>query len=172
MTPDKKRIRFWSVLGWLWTIGLAVLVLTLFFPVVGRSYQNEHGQICNENLELIFQAKEELARSLNLDPALPYPAIVQRLEPRDLAPFLKKKKLDFACPAGGKYDIQPLVDEKGEVVPPVCDMSKADPDGNGISLGEEGLHIHRRSHLQDVDTGKYFPDPALTVPNASPRSAR
>jgi hypothetical protein len=167
-----KYPRVWTILGLVWCLVLVGLALTMFFPVLGREYQRENGETCNENLELIFRAKQELAHDLNLDPALPYPPIVQTLKPQDLAPYLKKYGRDLRCPSGGDYEIRPLVDEHGEVVPPVCNAQKLDSDGNGVSLAGEGLHVHLRSHLQDVDTGRFFPDPWFTFPNALGRASK
>lgn len=164
---EEKRSWF-GWLGWVWGAGLVLLLLAMFFPVLGQSYQEENGQTCCENLELIFQAKEQLARELNIDPTLPYPAVVQLLKAEDLAPYLKKYNRDLSCPSGGTYIIAPLVDQRGEVLPPVCTHSKLDPDGDGKPLTQEGLHVHRRSYLQDVETGDYFPAPDLTFPELPP----
>ena len=163
---DSSWKRFLLVMsGWLWVLALAGIVLALFWPMLGRGYREEEGRICNDNLERIFEAKQALARDLNLDPSRPYPPIVQQRDfMKDLSPYLRKDRLDLSCPSGGSYQIRPLVDSKGEVVPPTCDHAAQDPDGDGFDEASEGLHIHARSYLQNSDTGLWSRDPGLTFP--------
>lgn len=169
MQESRIRERFLSVAGGAWAAAIAVLLLAIFFPALGRRYQESRGLSCNAKLEILYRAKQELARDLNLDPTKPYPKVVQLVTKRDLAPYLKRlggENLDWEedCPAGGDYTLRPLVDESGEVVPPVCGLWKTDPDGNGQDMASEGLHVHLRSHLRDMDSGAYIRDPAMTFP--------
>jgi len=147
-----------------WILTLGGIAIALFWPVLGRGYREEEGRLCSDNLDRIYEAKQKLARELNLDPSRPYPPVVQQLELKDIAPYLPTDRLDLSCPSGGKYMIRPLVDDKGEVVPPTCDFAVKDPDGDGNDEASEGFHIHLRSHLQHSDTGLFYRDPGLTFP--------
>ncbi|MCG3196833.1 MAG: hypothetical protein GHCLOJNM_01313 [bacterium] len=165
----EHRRKLLSMVGWLWVAAIGLLLLAIFFPALGRRYQESRGLACNEKLEILFRAKQELVRDLNLDPTRPYPKVVQLLTLRDLAPYLKRlggENLNWEeeCPAGGDYTLRPLVDESGEVIPPVCGLWKADPDGNGQDMASEGLHVHLRSYLRDPDTGAFIRDPGVTFP--------
>lgn len=153
-----------TVLGGVWILILAGIGIALFWPNLGREYREEEGRLCSDNLERIFRAKQALARELNLDPSRPYPPVVTQLDIKDLAPYLPTDRLDLSCPSGGNYVLRPLVDERGEVVPPICDLATQDPDGNGINEGDEGFHIHLRSYLQNSDTGLFYRDPGLSFP--------
>lgn len=172
MQPRSSRRLLVTILGGVWILTLAGIGIALFWPVLGRGYREDEGRLCNDNLERIFNAKQALALELNLDPSRPYPPVVTQLEIKDLAPYLPTDRLDLSCPSGGKYMIRPLVDDKGEVVPPTCDFAPKDPDGNGTDEASEGFHIHRRSHLQHSESGVYYRDPGLSFPGdpgAAPR---
>jgi hypothetical protein len=163
--PSRSSKRFLvTVLGGVWILTLVGIVIALFWPVLGQRYREQEGSHCSDNLERIFEAKQILARELNLDPSRPYPPVVQQLEIKDIAPYLPTDRLDLSCPSGGKYMIRPLVDEKGEVVPPTCDYATKDPDGDGNDEASEGFHIHLRSCLQDSNSGLYYRDPELSFP--------
>ena len=164
MQPRSSKRLLVTILGGVWILTLAGIAIALFWPVLGRGYRENEGRLCNDNLERIFNAKQALARELNLDPSRPYPPVVMQLEIKDLAPYLPTDRLDLSCPSGGKYLIRPLVDDKGEVVPPTCDFAPKDPDGNGTDEASEGFHIHQRSYLQNSDTGSCYRDPGLSFP--------
>jgi hypothetical protein len=142
---------------------LAVIVAT-FFPILGRQYQVRQGEQDCDVLEALFQAKKDFAKDLRIDPSEPLPAIVQELRMEDLAPYLKKYGGEHECPAGGRHTIRPLIGADGEVIPPICSHEEDDPDGNGLTNAQEGLHIHRRSYLVDPESGIWFRDPSFFFP--------
>lgn len=164
MLKSSRKSRLFLLLGCVWLLTTVGVVFSLFWPQIGRKYEVQRGEYCNENLERLFEAKQALAQNLNWDPSRPQPPVIQQLELKDLAPYLQRDRLDLSCPSGGHYQISPLVDADGEVVPPTCNHAKNDPDANGIDEAAEGLHIHLRSHLQNSDTGLYYQDPGLTFP--------
>ncbi|MBW7940206.1 MAG: hypothetical protein H3C63_15800 [Candidatus Omnitrophica bacterium] len=164
MLTSSTKGRFFLLIGGLWLLSTIGVVCALFWPQIGRKYEVQKGEYCNENLERLFEAKQALARELNWDPSRPQPPVIQQLELKDIAPYLRRDRLDLSCPSGGHYQIRPLLDADGEVVPPICDHAKSDPDANGIDEDSEGLHIHLRSHLQNSDTGLYYRDPGLAFP--------
>jgi hypothetical protein len=150
--------------GWFWVLLVVIVTLAIFFPIIGRRRQIHRGEVANENLEILFQAKEALAEELKLDPTKPYPEIVTQLTVEDLRPHLPQDPLELDFLTGGDYRLGPLVDENAEVIPPIHEHEKYDPDGNGIPNGGEGYFIHRRSYLQDPNSGLWFRDPAFVFP--------
>jgi hypothetical protein len=127
--------------------------------VLGRNQQIRHGETCNENLERVFQAKEEWARQAGLTSTGENGDEAKTPSLEDLFPDGPPE-----CPAGGAYTVGPLTDENGEIIPPVCSLEDVDPDGNGINNDGDGFHIHRRSYLQDPGSGIWFRDPAFVFP--------
>ena len=161
---EKKKVWAWlKGLGGAWAALLFVVLLASFFPVLGQSRMEEEGEYCNQNLELIFEAKTRLARDRNVFSRRSPDKILKEITPSDLKPYLEELApgRDWNCPSGGVYNIRPLVDAYGEVVTPVCDYEKKDNDSDGNTNGAEGYHIHRPSYLQDTETGLYYRDPAF-----------
>jgi hypothetical protein len=138
---------------------LCAVILATFFPVLGRRQQVRHGETCNENLERIFQAKEDWIRKAAFTSTGENGEEAKSPRLKDLFPDDPPE-----CPAGGIYTLGPLADLNGEIIPPVCSLDGVDPDGNGVNNDGEGLHIHRRSCLQDPGSGVWFRDPAFVFP--------
>lgn len=163
-SPRLPRRSILPFLGGIWTVLLIGALIASFFPVIGERRIEEEGEYCNHNLDLIFEAKTRLARDRNVFSERSPEEILKEVTPQDLEPYLKEiaPGRDFNCPSGGTYRIRPLVDRFGEVVAPVCDFEGRDSDGDGLSNAAEGLHIHRPSHLRDVETGLYFREPVFS----------
>ena len=53
-------------LGVFWTLLVLIVLLASFFPVLGQRQAEEEGEYCNQNLELIFEAKVRLSEELNV----------------------------------------------------------------------------------------------------------
>jgi len=168
-TRKFEHNRIWSLLGWVWVVVLVAVLIALLFPMGNQSRMIAEGEACNENLDLIFRAKERFAESLNLDPTKPYPQIVVLLEHSHLEPYIDNLPSATACPSGGIYKIRPLVDSAGEVVAPVCTHETEDPNGDQIIHLGEGLHIHARSHLLATENGLYFREPAFSFAGEAAR---
>ena len=154
-----------SILGWFAAVLMALVLLSMFFPTLGRRRQSQRGEECCRILENLYRAKEKLAEELDLIPGEEYPDSVRFLNLEDLIPYLPEGAEETSCPAGGVFHLRPLVDEFAEVVPPACDRAGNDPDGNGVANRGEGLHIHLRSHLQDPETGFFFREPVFRFPD-------
>ncbi len=151
-------------MGGAWTLILMAILLASFFPVLGQKQMEEEGVYCNHNLEIIFAAKTMLAEDLNVFSDRSPERILKEITPGDLKQYLEDlaEGRDLNCPSGGVYTIRPLVDAYGEVVAPICDYEEKDNDSDGNSNGVEGYHIHRQSYLRDVQTGRYYRDPAFS----------
>jgi hypothetical protein len=159
---DKSRWEYWlHILGWV-LVGLLLIAIGLvLFPLKTNRQMVEKGLQCNANLEILFSAKQALVEQLRIDPTHPLPADPLQPTLADLAPFLPNKNQDIRCPSGGKYVLGTLMTERGEIIVPVCEHEREDPDGNGRTNVEEGLHIHQRSGLHDPESALFFRDPAF-----------
>ena len=155
---------FQTVVGGMWVLMLLIVIVASFFPVMGRKRQLQRGEDANRNLEYLFQAKEAYLRELQVDLTKPLPDDLVNLSQAALTPFLPPDARNLDWSARGDYLLGPLIDENGEVAPPTHHSESYDPDGNGQTNAAEGLFIHRRSHLQDPETGVWFRDPAFVFP--------
>jgi len=143
---------------------LLIVIVASLFPVAGRNRQRQLGEEANQNLEMLFHAKEALSGELQIDLGKPLPDELVNLPREALIPFLPEGGQNLDWSPRGDYSLGPLIDENGEVVAPIHHSESHDPDGNGQTNAAEGLFIHRRSHLQDPETGLWFRDPAFVFP--------
>jgi hypothetical protein len=162
ITPTGRR--FQTVVGAIWVLMLSIVIVASFFPELGRKRQIQLGEEANRNLEALFRAKEDYARELRIDLLKPLPDDLVNLSNEALAPYLPAAARGLDWSPRGSYSLGPLVDEFGEIVTPIHHSESHDPDGNGATNAQEGLYIHRRSHLQDPETGIWLRDPAFVFP--------
>jgi formylglycine-generating enzyme required for sulfatase activity len=102
----------------------------------------DRGKECNEVLETIYAAKEQIALDLNLQPG-ENPIIPDA----SYEAYLNGRSLSDPCPGGGTYYVGSLVWEN-RVVVPTCTLSH-DDSGYGMTFLEGGWHIARRAYEQD-----------------------
>jgi prepilin-type N-terminal cleavage/methylation domain-containing protein len=131
-------------------LGIIGLVLAIAIPALSKNRRDAQGSACNGQIDAIYSAKEQLAFKLNLYPGGPLVPV----DADQLNGYLRGTDVSDQCPGGGAYNLgATLNDVNGGIIVPTCDMSGADA-GGGVTFQEEGLHIHRRSFVQDAN-GNY-----------------
>lgn len=132
------------------------LIVSIAVPAFLKNRRDAQGSACNGQLDSIYSAKEQVAFKLNVRPGGP----VIPLDTAQINSYLRGTDVTDNCPGGGVYTVGDINDANGQVIVPVCSMS-ADDAGGGVTFEEDGLHIHRRSYLQDA-AGVYTPNPIHT----------
>lgn len=140
-------------------VAIIALLVAIAIPAFLKNRRDAQGNACVAQLDQIYSAKEQLAFKLDLAKADqgwpvgdPAEIIDAYLRGFSLADGLN------ACPSGGTYALgSSVVNDDGFVVVPTCSLESEDPDNDGLTYGQEGLHIHRRSFVRQSD-GTYERD--------------
>jgi len=136
------------------------LIVAIAVPAFLKNRQDAQGAACNAQLDQIFSAKEQTCFKKNIKAGMAGVAITAA----ELNEYLRGLDLTETnpCPMGGTYSYSPLNDStSGQASVPTCDQETVAAGDSGHTWGEEGLHIHRRSFVQDTngvysrDTTKY-----------------
>lgn len=143
-------------------VAIIGLLVAIAVPAFMKNRRDAQGSACAAQLDQIFSAKEQIAFKLNLtDSSQGWPgAGAAEAVDTYLRGFSLAESLD-ACPNSGTYALgASVVNDDGQVIVPTCTLETEDPDGDGVTYGAEGLHIHRRSFIRDTD-GTYQRDETL-----------
>src|SRR3990170_4730381 len=124
------------------------LIVSIAVPAFIKNRRDAQGSAANAELDSIYSAKEQIAFKLNARPGQVIPVTDAQIEA-----FMRGKTIADGAPDGGTYTVGTLIDGNGIVVIPTCSSEILDPDGDGVTHGQEGLFIHRRSYVRDTATG-------------------
>ena len=153
----KKRIKGFTLVEIMIVLALMCVIVAIAIPAFMKNRHDAQGSVTNNDLDSIYSAKEQLAFRLNTRPGDVITVTDAQVEAYMRGVAISEGSLD-----GGTYSVGTLIDATGEIVVPVCSSELRDWDGDGVTNGQEGLFIHRRSFIQDPKTGLYSRDPRHT----------
>jgi prepilin-type N-terminal cleavage/methylation domain-containing protein len=133
------------------------LIVSIAIPAFLKNRRDAQGSAANAEIDSIYSAKEQIAFKLNARPGQ-----VIAVTDTQVEAYMRGVTLADGAPDGGTYTVGTLIDGNGIVVIPTCSSEVLDPDADGVTHGQEGLFIHRRSYLRDTGTGLHTRNPLYT----------
>ena len=156
MKNGKKYSLTRRIVELLITIIIIVLAVSIAVPAFLKNRTIQRGHPCNNRLSAIHWEKTRISHSARIGPgSATIPLHFDRLNY-----YLNNWDLRDGCPDGGRYIVGDINASDGTVIVPVCTMEH-DDSGGGVTFGQDGLHIHRRSFVQDA-SGVYHRRAELT----------
>jgi prepilin-type N-terminal cleavage/methylation domain-containing protein len=151
MLKVMDRKRGFTLVEIMIVLAIIGLIVSIAVPAFLKNRRDAQGSACNGQLDSIFSALEQIAFKKNAKPGMTLATTTDEIDS-----YLRGVSVTDDCPIGGTY-VAPLasvVDANGQVIVPTCDQYTVD-GGGGVLWEAQGLHIHRRSYLQDPTTGVY-----------------
>lgn len=144
-------------------VAIIGLLVAIAVPAFMKNRRDALGTACAGQLDQVYSAKEQIAFKFNLSTSS------EGWPGGDAATVVDVYIRGFSlgggvnvCPGGGSYSLgDSVVNDDGLVIVPTCTLETEDPDHDGLTFGQEGLHIQRRSFLRDEATGTYIRNDAL-----------
>lgn len=158
-----KHNRGFSIIltmAYLTFIGVIVTISAFGSKHIINNQFHAAAMAANGDLAKIYVAKALLVRTMAINPVTIKPGPVIRITEDDLSQYLDGLVISRGAHDGGTYAVGRLTDASGEIVIPTCSSEHEDPDGDGITNGEDGYFIFRPSFVKfkfvnDPERGLY-----------------